>query len=38
MAHTGASSTNTFLGLTSAALLALGAGVLIAVRRLRHQH
>ncbi|MFF2141100.1 hypothetical protein [Kitasatospora sp. NPDC058190] len=37
LAHTGASETNTFLALSSAALLALGAGVLIAVRRLRHQ-
>ncbi|MER7583783.1 hypothetical protein [Kitasatospora sp. NPDC097691] len=37
LAHTGASSTNTFLALSSAALLALGAGVLIAVRRLRPQ-
>ncbi|MEU9045126.1 MULTISPECIES: LPXTG cell wall anchor domain-containing protein [unclassified Kitasatospora] len=37
LAQTGASSTNTFLALSSAALLALGAGVLIAVRRLRPQ-
>ncbi|MER6299201.1 hypothetical protein ABT247_06440 [Kitasatospora sp. NPDC001539] len=37
LAHTGASSTNAFLALSSAALLALGAGVLIAVRRLRPQ-
>ncbi|RKT16804.1 hypothetical protein BX285_1156 [Streptomyces sp. 1114.5] len=35
LAHTGASSRNTFLAVSSAALLALGAGVLIAVRRLR---
>ncbi|MFE4977625.1 LAETG motif-containing sortase-dependent surface protein [Kitasatospora sp. NPDC056651] len=38
LAHTGSSSRNSFLALGSAALLALGAGVLIAVRRLRHQH
>ncbi|MBD0674695.1 LPXTG cell wall anchor domain-containing protein [Streptomyces sp. CBMA156] len=37
LAQTGSSSTNTFLALTSAAFLALGAGVLIAVRRLRPQ-
>ncbi|MFH8380063.1 LPXTG cell wall anchor domain-containing protein [Kitasatospora sp. NPDC018058] len=37
LAQTGASSTNTFLAVSSAALLALGAGVLIAVRRLRPQ-
>ncbi|MFD8785151.1 hypothetical protein [Kitasatospora sp. NPDC059599] len=37
LAHTGASSTNTFLALSSAVLLALGAGALIAVRRLRPQ-
>ncbi|MFI8457934.1 LPXTG cell wall anchor domain-containing protein [Kitasatospora sp. NPDC085464] len=38
LAQTGASSTNTFLAVSSAVLLALGAGVLIAVRRLRPQH
>ncbi|WP_224282863.1 LPXTG cell wall anchor domain-containing protein [Streptomyces sp. LS1784] len=38
LAQTGSSSTNTFLAVSSAALLALGAGVLIAVRRLRRQH
>ncbi|MFJ9839072.1 LPXTG cell wall anchor domain-containing protein [Kitasatospora sp. NPDC101155] len=37
LAHTGASETNTFLAVSAAALLALGAGVLIAVRRLRSQ-
>ncbi|WP_316522335.1 LPXTG cell wall anchor domain-containing protein [Kitasatospora brasiliensis] len=37
LAHTGSSSGNTFLALTAAALLALGAGVLVAVRRLRPQ-
>ncbi|MEV7775160.1 hypothetical protein [Kitasatospora sp. NPDC086791] len=37
LAQTGASSTHTFLAVSSAALLALGAGVLIAVRRLRPQ-
>ncbi|MFE5580345.1 LPXTG cell wall anchor domain-containing protein [Kitasatospora sp. NPDC056531] len=37
LAHTGASETNTFLAVSAAALLALGAGVLIAVRRLRPQ-
>ncbi|MFF3110661.1 LPXTG cell wall anchor domain-containing protein [Kitasatospora sp. NPDC057904] len=37
LAHTGSSSTNGFLALSAAALLALGAGVLIAVRRLRPQ-
>ncbi|MFJ9445483.1 hypothetical protein ACIRRH_27005 [Kitasatospora sp. NPDC101235] len=37
LARTGSSSTNTFLAVSSAALLALGAGVLIAVRRLRPQ-
>ncbi|MFJ8624293.1 LPXTG cell wall anchor domain-containing protein [Kitasatospora sp. NPDC093550] len=37
LAQTGASSTNTFLAVSSAVLLALGAGVLIAVRRLRPQ-
>ncbi|MFE4519933.1 hypothetical protein ACFRMQ_37880 [Kitasatospora sp. NPDC056783] len=37
LAHTGASSTNTFLGLTAAALLALGGGTLVAVRRLRRR-
>ncbi|MEV7186490.1 LPXTG cell wall anchor domain-containing protein [Kitasatospora sp. NPDC093102] len=37
LAQTGSSSTNTFLAVSSAALLALGAGVLIAVRRLRPQ-
>ncbi|MFE4977626.1 LAETG motif-containing sortase-dependent surface protein [Kitasatospora sp. NPDC056651] len=37
LAHTGSSSRNSFLALGSAALLALGAGVLIAVRRLRPQ-
>ncbi len=37
LAQTGSSSTNTFLALSSAALLALGAGVLIVVRRLRPQ-
>ncbi|MFG2841730.1 hypothetical protein ACGF12_00955 [Kitasatospora sp. NPDC048296] len=37
LAHTGAAETNTFLAVSAAALLALGAGVLIAVRRLRHQ-
>ncbi|MFG2841731.1 hypothetical protein ACGF12_00960 [Kitasatospora sp. NPDC048296] len=37
LAHTGAAETNTFLAVSAAALLALGAGVLIAVRRLRPQ-
>ncbi|MEU3573467.1 hypothetical protein AB0E96_34345 [Kitasatospora sp. NPDC036755] len=37
LAHTGSSATNTLLATGSAALLALGAGLLIAVRRLRHQ-
>ncbi|MFE4397116.1 LAETG motif-containing sortase-dependent surface protein [Streptomyces sp. CB02056] len=37
LAQTGSSSTNTFLAASSALLLALGAGVLIAVRRLRPQ-
>ncbi|MFD8785152.1 hypothetical protein [Kitasatospora sp. NPDC059599] len=37
LAQTGASGTDTFLAVSSAALLALGAGVLLAVRRLRHQ-
>ncbi|MFJ7912236.1 LPXTG cell wall anchor domain-containing protein [Kitasatospora sp. NPDC096204] len=37
LAHTGSSATNTFLAVGSAAFLALGAGVLIAVRRLRPQ-
>ncbi|MGW3038668.1 LPXTG cell wall anchor domain-containing protein [Kitasatospora sp. NPDC001159] len=37
LAHTGASENNTFLAVSAAALLALGAGVLIAVRRLRPQ-
>ncbi|MDH6703621.1 LPXTG-motif cell wall-anchored protein [Kitasatospora sp. MAA19] len=37
LAQTGSSSSNTFLLAASAALLALGAGVLIAVRRLRPQ-
>ncbi|MET8622324.1 LPXTG cell wall anchor domain-containing protein [Kitasatospora sp. NPDC004669] len=35
LAHTGAAENNTFLAVSSAALLALGGGVLIAVRRLR---
>ncbi|MFE7633994.1 LAETG motif-containing sortase-dependent surface protein [Kitasatospora sp. NPDC057518] len=38
LAQTGSSSTNTFLAASAAALLALGAGALIAVRRLRRQH
>ncbi|WP_416875725.1 LAETG motif-containing sortase-dependent surface protein [Kitasatospora sp. SC0581] len=38
LAQTGSSSTNTFLAASSALLLALGAGALIAVRRLRRQH
>ncbi|WP_316522337.1 hypothetical protein [Kitasatospora brasiliensis] len=38
LAHTGSSGTNTFLALSSAAFLALGAGTLVAVRRLRRQH
>ncbi|MEU8515191.1 LAETG motif-containing sortase-dependent surface protein [Kitasatospora sp. NPDC048722] len=37
LAHTGSSSANGFLAGSAAALLALGAGVLIAVRRLRTQ-
>ncbi|MFJ7912235.1 hypothetical protein [Kitasatospora sp. NPDC096204] len=37
LAQTGSSATNTFLALSSALFLTLGAGVLIAVRRLRHQ-
>ncbi|MFG2904185.1 hypothetical protein ACGF13_03850 [Kitasatospora sp. NPDC048286] len=37
LAHTGSSAGNTFLAVGSAAFLALGAGVLIAVRRLRPQ-
>ncbi|MGW3075213.1 hypothetical protein [Kitasatospora sp. NPDC001132] len=37
LAQTGSSATNTFLALSSALFLALGAGVLIAVRRLRPQ-
>ncbi|MQS13234.1 LPXTG cell wall anchor domain-containing protein [Streptomyces kaniharaensis] len=37
LAQTGSSSTNGFLAASAAALLALGAGVLIAVRRLRTQ-
>ncbi|MGW2249411.1 LAETG motif-containing sortase-dependent surface protein [Kitasatospora sp. NPDC001660] len=37
LAQTGSSETNGFLAASAAALLALGAGVLIAVRRLRHQ-
>ncbi|MFD0274919.1 hypothetical protein ACFVHB_13605 [Kitasatospora sp. NPDC127111] len=37
LAHTGSSERNTFLAASSAAFLALGAGVLIAVRRLRPQ-
>ncbi|MGW2866611.1 LAETG motif-containing sortase-dependent surface protein [Kitasatospora sp. NPDC001225] len=38
LAQTGSSSTNTFLAASSALLLALGAGALVAVRRLRRQH
>ncbi|MER7846720.1 hypothetical protein ABTZ03_22520 [Kitasatospora sp. NPDC096077] len=37
LAHTGASATNAFLATSSAVLLALGGGVLLAVRRLRRQ-
>ncbi|MFF2075174.1 hypothetical protein ACFVXG_10495 [Kitasatospora sp. NPDC058162] len=37
LAHTGAAETNTFLATSSAVLLALGGGVLLAVRRLRRQ-
>ncbi|MFH9349272.1 hypothetical protein [Kitasatospora sp. NPDC017646] len=37
LAHTGAAETDTFLATSSAALLALGTGVLLAVRRLRRQ-
>ncbi|MBP0453753.1 hypothetical protein J5Y04_30045 [Kitasatospora sp. RG8] len=37
LAHTGSSSSNGFLAATAAALVALGAGALIAVRRLRPQ-
>ncbi|MFJ2862764.1 LAETG motif-containing sortase-dependent surface protein [Kitasatospora sp. NPDC087314] len=37
LAQTGSSSANTFLAASAAVLLALGAGVLIAVRRLRPQ-
>ncbi|MFJ9697186.1 LPXTG cell wall anchor domain-containing protein [Kitasatospora sp. NPDC101183] len=37
LAQTGAAENNTFLAVSSAVLLALGAGVLIAVRRLRPQ-
>lgn len=37
LAHTGAAGTNTFLATSSAALLALGVGVLLAVRRLRRR-
>ncbi|MFJ8475054.1 hypothetical protein [Kitasatospora sp. NPDC094011] len=37
LAHTGASATNAFLATSSAVLLALGGGVLLAVRRLRHR-
>ncbi|MFE4972769.1 hypothetical protein ACFRAR_11705 [Kitasatospora sp. NPDC056651] len=37
LAHTGAAETNTFLATSSAVLLALGAGVLLTVRRLRRQ-
>ncbi|MEV7597644.1 hypothetical protein AB0O91_09710 [Kitasatospora sp. NPDC089797] len=37
LAHTGAAGTDTFLATSSAVLLALGAGVLLAVRRLRRQ-
>ncbi|ARF79496.1 hypothetical protein ACIG0C_01040 [Kitasatospora aureofaciens] len=35
LAHTGSSGTDTFLATSAAALLALGAGVLLVVRRLR---
>ena len=37
LAHTGSSGTDTFLATSAAALLALGAGVLLVVRRLRRQ-
>ncbi|MFB7613169.1 LAETG motif-containing sortase-dependent surface protein [Kitasatospora sp. NPDC056181] len=37
LAHTGSSSSNGFLAATAAALVALGAGALIAVRRMRPQ-
>ncbi|MFG2904184.1 hypothetical protein ACGF13_03845 [Kitasatospora sp. NPDC048286] len=37
LARTGSSATDTFLALSSALFLTLGAGVLIAVRRLHHQ-
>ncbi|MET8543916.1 hypothetical protein ABZW03_25185 [Kitasatospora sp. NPDC004799] len=37
LARTGSAATNTFLAVSSALLLALGAGVLVAVRRLRPQ-